>query len=171
MRSLAAVCRRRADPLRAMTATGLVIALASHDGDTWLHIGAGLLFAIAAAGHILANTRWIRTVARRATHGLPRHVVVDVTLDVLTALLAVATVATGSVVAGTPASATRATFADSHGLLASALVLVVSVHVARHWSGHQRRRKAGRRRGGEGRTVPGQQHTRRTRAGGGGGPG
>lgn len=94
MSSVTAGCRRWANPLRAMTAIGLVASLLTHHGSS-AHALIGLVFVLTALGHVLAHSRWIRTVTSRIGRGLPRKIAVDAAIDAVLVVLVVFVGATG----------------------------------------------------------------------------
>ncbi|MDQ1307777.1 MAG: hypothetical protein QG671_3611 [Actinomycetota bacterium] len=134
--SLTKLCRSYADPLRAATAAGFVFCLLSHHHRP-IHVLSGAVFTMAACGHVLGHTRWMRTVSRRVRSGLPRRIAID-------AALAVAAIAVSGLVAVTGIAALldpTGGVGEAHGAASVALIVVVAVHALRH-----RRRPRNRRR-------------------------
>ncbi|MBN1174635.1 MAG: hypothetical protein JXA67_20895 [Micromonosporaceae bacterium] len=147
MRFVTAACRRWANPLRAMTATSFVASLAIHHGS-WVHALIGMVFALTATGHVLANSRWIRTVTKRIGRELPSRITVDAAVDAVLVTLVAVVAATGiAAILHPTGTASAGAAGELHGHAAILLVVAVVVHVARHRRRHTR--------GGAGRRRPG----------------
>ena len=122
--------RRWKAPLRWTALTAMLASLIVHDIHPALHAAMGSVFVVATGAHVLANARWIRTVTRRASHGLPRRVALDA---VLAAALAVVTAAIAVTGMGALVGAdTPDRIAHVHGHLAIALGIVLIAHLVRH---------------------------------------
>jgi hypothetical protein len=131
MTTLSTRLRRAAAPLRAATATALILSLATHSNPV-IHGVTGVAFAVAATGHTLANGRWLRTVGRRLRRGVPRVVAVDAAVAATTIVLAMIVVATGIAALATGGDGASHGVSRAHGPCAILLTVTVTVHAVRH---------------------------------------
>lgn len=157
VKSLTATARRWAVPLQWATAAGFVLSFAIHEALI-PHVILGCIFTVASIGHVLAYTRWIRTVSRRIGRGvLPRKVVIDAVIDAAMAVLVALIATTGF--AAMIISPSNTAEDDSNGIgelhlcAAFALLILIIAHVVRHLkrpAGRSKRsRKANQRPGSQ----------------------
>lgn len=130
METVADAARRWKAPLRWVALAAMLGSLVVDDIHPTLHAVMGSVFVVTTGAHVLANGRWIRTVTRRAGHGLPRRVSVDATLDATLAVVTSAIVITG--IGALTGTNTADGIAHLHGHLTIALGIMLVAHLVRH---------------------------------------